>query len=967
MAGLAGRCWQRIRPQATPLVFWAGMAVAAAGFAVNRMWRAIPWDGASVVAGLALVSLGAALVVHYMTRVRLATAAVLTWLGALAYFAGGTSCAAALLVALAAMAVGSLVIPAGWAARPVLAMLAGLGLIAGTLGWLLPFPLHSRLAYAVVLSTAILVRWRAIGGMLDSCRQGWCQATEAAPFMAWLAVTIAGTTTSYAWLPTIGYDDQAFHLGLPLQLLRLGYYQMNAASNIWAVSPWISDVVQGVTAVLAGHVLRGVVDVMWLVAALGLLWKLCEAVGVHPRLRWAAVALYASLPMTAIGLMDMHTEGPTAALAAGIALLIQRSPGPDRRQLIAFGVLFGATIGLKISNLLVAGPLGLWLLWRWRGRLPWHALPLALLLAVWVGGASYAYAWGLTGNPVLPMFNGLFRSAYFKPVNFHDSHWDAGFDWQIPWNLVFHTSRFFEGADGSAGFVLVALGGCALLTLARRDSKALALVALAIFFLPLSQIQYVRYTHPAMVLLLPVMLRSVPEFDGATWRRPPVVGIALVLLAAVGSLFVPAAAWQLRTGALRLFLTGSGREFNARYAPMQPLAEMVAQRYGKRARVFVASMDLPYAGLFAGQAFVVTWYDPVLSKQASSANGDPTGVAWTSLLERTGANLVVLQHGQVAQGLAAAVERAGGELVGRSGPLELWDLAKGKPGRARQAQGQAVKVQFDTTGVAAGPVLARARLAVQCSRVDVPVVVTWAVQMEGRDKPWTYSEWEDCLADATARPALSLASPRPILGFDVTLQPLADAGQALTVVSARLDLGSDLVAERDLSAGMRRRWATAAAAFIDPWSKAGTVRAGVAGHTADGLTRARFDVTDAPPRASLVRAEVRLRCVDRGVPIVIGWKFSGKWGELLSRYEWAYCREGMAHATLDATIKGTMTSFVVDANPSQPADLGLEVVSARAVYLARKGVPGWFNRKRVKLSRWLAPEDAIERFPAAGE
>lgn len=62
--------------------------------------------------------------------------------------------------------------------------------------------------------------------------------------------------------------------------------------------------------------------------------------------------------------------------------------------------------------------------------LPWLGAVMALGLAstgLWLltgaveGGASYALAAWSVGNPVLPLFNAVFQSPYFAPVNFSDA------------------------------------------------------------------------------------------------------------------------------------------------------------------------------------------------------------------------------------------------------------------------------------------------------------------------------------------------------------------------------------------------------------------------------------------------------------------------------------------------------------------------------------------------------------------
>src|SRR6185312_12709599 len=192
-------------------------------------------------------------------------------------------------------------------------------------------------------------------------------------------------------------------------------------------------------------------------------------------------------------LSAMQTEGPTAAVIAALALLIQRVREPRRRDLMLVGILFALLPALKISNLMFAGPLGLWLLWRWRGRMPWRTLPFAVLFALVLAGSSYVYAWKLTGNPVLPLFNAVFHSSYFAPTNFHDSRWDKGFHWNIVWRLVFHSGDYMEGGDAAPILVLMAL------------------VAIAGLLLPLYEIQYSRYAMPSLTLLIPAMLCGVPS------------------------------------------------------------------------------------------------------------------------------------------------------------------------------------------------------------------------------------------------------------------------------------------------------------------------------------------------------------------------------------------------------------------------------------------------------------------------
>src|SRR6185312_5281812 len=309
----------------SPALYWLGFVLLAAGFLVNGLWRGIASGPTLFLGELLLASLVLAFVLCRLLRCRMATASLLIWLLALVYFAGFAS---------------------------------GLALLCGIDGWLLPFFVHFRAVYVVALLIVVFSRWRAIVPMLRALPERWSGAVAAAPGTAVFALLAIGAVSTYAWLPTLDYDSLAYHLNLPSQLVAHGYYQMNAATNVWALSPWAADVLQAIAWVMGGVEARGVVDVLWAGMSLVLIWSLCEELGLHGRLRWLAVALYASVPMIAATLGSMQTEGPTAAVLAALALVIQHARVPGRRDVLLAAALFGLLLALKVSNLMFAGPLG---------------------------------------------------------------------------------------------------------------------------------------------------------------------------------------------------------------------------------------------------------------------------------------------------------------------------------------------------------------------------------------------------------------------------------------------------------------------------------------------------------------------------------------------------------------------------------------------------------------------------------
>lgn len=959
MTGLVrGReTYLRVTPD---LLFWGGCAAALAGFVINVMWTSVPWAVSGLLGGMALVVASLAWAVKRLARWSMSTSVGGVWLLALIYFAGPASFGAVVLLAVAALALGSLFVPASWPARGALSILAGLALISGVIGWLLPFPVHSRVAYVIVLLALVVLRWRAVTEVLRQMPAAWRTVVSEAPISSWLMAVAVGIVTTCAWLPTIHFDDLAYHLGLPSQLANLGYYKMDAASNLWAMSAWAADVLQGVTWLVAGHESRGMLDVLWLVVGLVLIWHLCEALDLPPWLRCVAVALYASLPLTAGTLTGMQTEGPTAALAAGIAVLIQHSPKPGGRKLKVFALLFGLLLALKLSNLMIAGPLGLWLLCRWRARLPWRALPISLLLLLLIAGSSYIYCWIWTGNPVLPLFNAIFHSPYYDPTNFHDHHWNAGLRWNIVWNLVFHTSRYFEGSDGTAGFVLIALGGSLLAALLDSRARPLALVALGSFLLPLTQLQYLRYPHPALALMVPAMLCGIPVATAGSRRAYGIAGVLIVLIIA-NLAFVPTGDWQLRSGELGRFLTTPRQDFLERYAPIDRIIQIVDRRYGPHARVLIASDAVPYGAGFAGKAYVINWYDHKLAAESQQADKDASGKGWVRLLDEIGANLVLLHTGNVSTALSAALATERGHLVSQTNGLSLWEIRhRAIAGTPTAGPPGTVTLKFDVSTLPSQPTFAKAGLLLSCKPRGAQIALAWTIGRRSAE-PWSYSEWEYCLPDGTSRANLDVDVPQSITDFKVSARPVGSTRVELGLISSQLEVRPDFGWQRDIARHMRQGIPSALADWVNPWAQKGVVRNGspTALSSTHGVVVA-FNVTEALPQAALVHATLDLACDYSPAPIVIGWTMTEEGKAPKSNYAWAMCgRDGLAHASFDADAMRRVTSLTATAVP--PRGTELRLLSAKSGLISDSGLKGTINRTRIETADWLTPVPDLSR------
>jgi hypothetical protein len=654
-------------------LLWLGMALCAAGLVANRMWQALPFPRFFEHVLLALCALAAAWPLVRWRGWSWATALALVWLAGLVVFAGPTPVLAVAVLAATAVAVGSLLLP-GPIALPL-----GLALIAGVLGWLLPLHIHFRAMYAV--ACAALIGWRR-AEVIATLRSVFARIEDAArshPRSAVAAMLLLGLASTGAWLPTMQSDDVSYHLGLPWQLQDTARYLPDPVVQVWALAPWAGDVLQGVAQVLAGDEARGALDALWLAIAAGMAFALAASLGGDARRCWWSVALLASLPLSMSLAGGMQTELPAMAWLPALAWLALRQPAQARttsnwRWLLAGAVLFGVLCELKILHAVAALPVLAWAAWQHRHGIPWRWLPLALVAVVAVGGSSYANAWWVTGNPVLPLMNSWFRSPYFALNDLGDARWHAGLDADVLWDISFDTEHYFESFDGGFGFVLIALLGTWLLALRDPRTRGLASTASIALLLPLLPMQYARYLQPSLVLLLPALVVAYP-----TVKRG---AAALWALCALNLAFATNASWMLRTGALKQVVRDLGRDTPTmqRYVPERVLAMRLREPGNRDGLVLVLPGSSLALAELGARARNMLWYSPRWESEAARVESDPSGKAWARLLRGNRIAHVILQPARLTPAQRAGLALSGAQRVQTAGDAQWWRI----PEAARQ-------------------------------------------------------------------------------------------------------------------------------------------------------------------------------------------------------------------------------------------------------------------------------------------
>ena len=584
------------------------------------------------------------------------------------YYCGPASAIAFVLLALAALAIGSLFDPRmAWPGG--LRLLAGLATMVAVVGWLLPFPVHDGRAYLVV--AAALCWWRRdhLKREWHTLADSWRHFAEGAPGWFLLVIGAAFVAGLGLWLPSLNYDDNSAHLILPYQLLGDGYYHLDVSTQVWAVAPWTNNVLHGIAALLAGEEARPAANLLWLLVGLNGAWRLARSCGASTASGLAAVAVYASLPLTGYFTTAMQVDGASTAVLLHLVASLATA-GRSLPPALAMAALFALLAGLKATNAVYAIPAVAWLSWlavRQRNiRWLWVVAASTIVLA----GASYFYATWVTGNPLFPLFNSIFKSPYYHAADFLDPRWHSGLNWRFFWDATLHTDRYGEVYPGAWGFALLALLPAILLGTFRearmRWVVAWFLVAGLIVF---AQVQYLRYVFPSMAVLVVIGMVALGRD-----LKPSILAIASLVLVVGNLLLLPTTSWMARENPWQeLLRAGKSAQvgIEARMAPARVLVQR-ALAVDANACILVADAESPYIAVAGGRAqSVKDSYDPRMSKSFEWANADASGARWREFLDSASPSHVLTGAGN-HQAFLAALAEAGYVVEDREGGLAAW-------------------------------------------------------------------------------------------------------------------------------------------------------------------------------------------------------------------------------------------------------------------------------------------------------
>lgn len=550
--------------------------------------------------------------------------------------------------------------------------LAGFVLYGTFIGIIAHYPINYPGLYGAMLALPLVLKWRLIYSTICNIIESWTLNKQTHPIEFVIAI-VAIFYFFIALMPEVGHDALAMHLFVPAHLAIRHAWSFDVTSYIWAVMPMTGDWIYSLAYMEGGEVAARLINISfifalaWLVRDLAL-WAGGSMVGA----RWA-VLLFLTTPLTFLESSSLFVESIWACFVVGGSLSIFKllqSDEDHKIQLLTAAILLGGALSAKAVTFTILPSFIFLMAWRYQN---WLRRDLALTLLtgsgifILIGMVPYLTAWSLTGNPVFPLFNHIFKSAFWPIKDFTPPLCERGLSWDSLYQVTFHTEKFLESRPGAAGFQWLMLFIPAVSTLfPNKQYRAMALFFTAVLSIALTfhSTAYLRYIFPSFVWVLAGFGVALFSFSQGRYTRKIILtsGIIVVML---NLLFFRSGTYYSDIS-LKALASQTGREaYLSKRLPIRNAVKIINELNIEHTPVAVFSNPLT-AGLKSA-AIYTNWYNYKFSEEFSKTKTSD-GIA--RLLSDKNVSYLILDSNWNTASTRTLIENAT-EKITEIGPISI--------------------------------------------------------------------------------------------------------------------------------------------------------------------------------------------------------------------------------------------------------------------------------------------------------
>ena len=522
--------------------------------------------------------------------------------------------------------------------------MVGLGLWSVVVWLLAHFPVNYPPVYLGLLAAPLFLNlmgirryWSTLQNWLLDPDQGRASANEFLLGVMAFGFFLIQMTVSM-W-PEVGYDGLALHLRTAAVLNQRHVASFDINEQIAALMPYFSDWLFSIAYQLGGELAAKLTNGSFLALTLLGAWGLVRH---YAGSMWAklAVAIVAATPMLLAHSATLFAENYLTLVTVALLVALDRmqpSSAPRRwRQDAGVAILLAIPPLVKPYGLFITlAGLAAWSLQTARDCRPRELLARALFvgsIALGIGFLPYAHAWILTGNPLFPFYNAVFRSPLYPAVNISDYLWMGHLTPDILYRMTFDSLQFGDGRPGTLGMHYLILLPCMLATPLVIRNRTVAIGCLFVLLYGgglLILIQYLRYLAPVLpVIVIVALIGAARIADPRPWLRRATLA-SLVALCAINLLLLPTGYWILYGLPLQAAFSETAKnELIKAKCPMRLALPLINQTYGVSSRV--AFLGPPFATDLQGTPLYAAWYNDLFKSDSDQVQTTEQAAALVS-------------------------------------------------------------------------------------------------------------------------------------------------------------------------------------------------------------------------------------------------------------------------------------------------------------------------------------------------
>jgi hypothetical protein len=508
------------------------------------------------------------------------------------------------------------------------ALITGFFCYVGLIGTMIHFPINYPIIYIFLLALPLglnilstVKRQHLLATLKNTIVRCNNSLSTISYWQFCCTLGLIGFIGSFAFIPTVMPDDNVYHLGMWSQLTFHHQFLFDIETQLWSAAPFTLDMIHGFLSVISGSDARGSLNIFMLIFLLLSVLQLSSIIFNNAKHTLLTLVLFSSTPMIANLVLGLQTEIILALMTTVGVCCIANNKLTSIQQLVLTFLIFCILVSIKLPAGLIAIALCLCLLvGNWKKAKAINALSrqaLLKLVIIFIAGIcialhAYVNAYLITGNPTFPLYNAIFQSPFYHPVNFKDETFTKGATLSAYLGFFFNSSKYFESYNFIAGFqyLLLPLLGALYFLFFQQKKHLLYLAVPIIIFggVMFSLMQYWRYFFPILPLAC-VLASALLVPYGSIVSKPHYRNLAIFIFSTYIFLnihYLPAVSWLLTTNHFKCFSVKGKERYLEQYNIEAVLNQYMNKNHPGENVLF--EVTRPIGATLWGKPYYYAWF-----------------------------------------------------------------------------------------------------------------------------------------------------------------------------------------------------------------------------------------------------------------------------------------------------------------------------------------------------------------------